>query len=865
VSAQAPAFGPSIGNDPKLPGALQGQGLQNTKTQLDISKFPLDVANAQTNIKQGENSIRQSQIGNVQELRKEFNALPEVKNYGETLSQMAKALRSPKGPQGDLAVIYAFAKAMDPGSVVREGEMDMANSTASLISQFKMKYKSFAEGKGLPPEVRHGLIESIRASGRAMNEAYAERYRQYRDQAQALGADPKQVVGNHLGDAFRDLEKNYITTAQRKQAEALEADGTEYELDEQGNPIPVLVGGSAGDPRKAALEQRINETDAFGSGMVGAADSMTFGLADEASAGINALGGALTGQGSFSDLYGRNVEDERAYQGALRERDPLASFSGNVLGSVGGLGLTSGVLRNAGRLDALATRGGGLGSDILYGAGYGAGSGDENRLGGAALGAGAAAGGNLLGRHVVAPAVRGAAGKLGYNPAPALPPGQAMVAQQALKANPEEVMGRLNQASELKLPYALADADPRLRSLAGSAVRKSPDAHALASETIGPRGQGQAERALGLINENLAPAGDISKITADATTRARAASKDMYGKAMQNPAPEDQVLGEMLQTPAGQQAARDAYSRALNAGEKPADLSFEVDSITGDPRLIANPNWRTLQYMKFELDRAAKTDPTLEPLRRRFTGRLGELNPDFKAANSQYEGIAKQGEAAQAGYGMTAPRVTPSQAQATLGNVTPEQLPYLRQGFASSLADTVERSNLGRDPYEAIFGSTAQRAKLGQVFPEGAGRFAQARGLEKDMSLTSRELLGGSPTQPRAEADKLFEAGGMADLAQDAMALASGTPPINMMRSKLFAGRGVFGAAADTMRMGMGKSAKQKADQIAPILLNQNPEEAAATLAEYLRQQAARNAYVQRTGMFGAGASTPIALGLTNR
>lgn len=152
-----PAIGPAIGNDPRIPGSLRAQDLQAQRTAQEIAKNPLDVANTQQSIASSQNSVRQSQIGNVQELRKEFNALPEVKLYGEGLNAVAGMLRAPKGPQGDLAVIYGFAKAMDPGSVVREGEMDMANSTASIVAQMKMKYKSFREGHGLPPRGAPGL------------------------------------------------------------------------------------------------------------------------------------------------------------------------------------------------------------------------------------------------------------------------------------------------------------------------------------------------------------------------------------------------------------------------------------------------------------------------------------------------------------------------------------------------------------------------------------------------------------------------------------------------------------------------------------------------------------------------------------
>jgi hypothetical protein len=108
---------------------------------------------------------------NRDSLRTEFNALPEVKNYGVAVNEMGKALKAPDTPQGDLAIIYSFAKAMDPGSVVREGEMDMATATASLPQEYRAAALKLSEGKRLPPQVRQGLIESLRGAVGSFNQS----------------------------------------------------------------------------------------------------------------------------------------------------------------------------------------------------------------------------------------------------------------------------------------------------------------------------------------------------------------------------------------------------------------------------------------------------------------------------------------------------------------------------------------------------------------------------------------------------------------------------------------------------------------------------------------------------------------------
>jgi hypothetical protein len=187
-----------------------GQTLQNTKNQLDIANNPLTVANTKTNIEQGQASIQNQKFNQNQGLRQEYNALPLTKNYQTVVQKMGSALNAPPGPQGDLDVLYAFATVMDPNSVVRESEQDMAKQTASLYQQLQQKYRSYLEGNGLPPEVRQGLIETMRHNTAVINNSYNQQRAQYEDLAKRNGFDPVEIVGPHLGSTMQPLEKQYI-------------------------------------------------------------------------------------------------------------------------------------------------------------------------------------------------------------------------------------------------------------------------------------------------------------------------------------------------------------------------------------------------------------------------------------------------------------------------------------------------------------------------------------------------------------------------------------------------------------------------------------------------------------------------------
>jgi hypothetical protein len=176
---------------------------------------------------------------------------------------------------------------------------------------------------------------------------------------------------------------------------------------QQQAPSPQMEAGMA---ELSRTTQRFADGGNLGGARAGAenfADTATFGLADEAAAGIGALGGMLPGG------HGRgysSIKREIAAQRAQNDADhPIAATGGAIAGALGGgLGLVKGGLSVSGRLGAnpgmLPRIGAGMADGSIFGGLYGAGSGEgaSDRLAGA--GAGAVAGG-LIGGAI--PAVTG--------------------------------------------------------------------------------------------------------------------------------------------------------------------------------------------------------------------------------------------------------------------------------------------------------------------------------------------------------------------------------------------------------------------------------------------------------------------------
>jgi hypothetical protein len=216
--------------DPKVALGIQGErlGVQRDAATVPYAgpKAAADLTGSRLGNRRTAQDIHADRIKLMVDLRSKFEALPAVKDYRAALPQLASAMQAPDTAQGDLAVIYAFAKAMDPGSAVRGEEMDMAQSSSPLIGQLQTMIGRVNSGKRLPPDTRKGLVEAIRTKTIQFNRAYKGARQQYGDLAKEAGFDPQQILGEHDGTAFHEIEKQYLGKSQvtsGKVAESVDA------------------------------------------------------------------------------------------------------------------------------------------------------------------------------------------------------------------------------------------------------------------------------------------------------------------------------------------------------------------------------------------------------------------------------------------------------------------------------------------------------------------------------------------------------------------------------------------------------------------------------------------------------------------
>lgn len=209
-------------NDPIVRPATAG----NAPRVLDLPSSPReqrdearrDAGEARDQIRtdiaqRGENRSETNDAFNkARSLREDFLKLPQVKDYQTVIRQYATALKTDATPTGDQALITAYAKMLDPGSVVREQEFSTVAAGDSAVGQMVAKLnKEFgADSAGLlRPEIRARIREEMQNLAANYNDSYNQARTQWGDIAQRNGVQPDEVVLEHFGAPYFNTIDSY--------------------------------------------------------------------------------------------------------------------------------------------------------------------------------------------------------------------------------------------------------------------------------------------------------------------------------------------------------------------------------------------------------------------------------------------------------------------------------------------------------------------------------------------------------------------------------------------------------------------------------------------------------------------------------
>jgi hypothetical protein len=133
----------------------------------------------------------------IQALRKEFEGMEPVKNYRAVQPIINSARNAPDTGYGDLDMIYAVGKILDPNSVVREGELALTIAAGSPLQRVLGTTRfSIEKGGRLTPESRRQLLQMLDGRVGALKEQYDQEAQRYAGYAEENGWTPAQVIGN---------------------------------------------------------------------------------------------------------------------------------------------------------------------------------------------------------------------------------------------------------------------------------------------------------------------------------------------------------------------------------------------------------------------------------------------------------------------------------------------------------------------------------------------------------------------------------------------------------------------------------------------------------------------------------------------
>lgn len=139
----------------------------------------------------------------VTSLRKEFESTDAAKNYRAVLPLFNRAQTAPNTRAGDISLIYALGKMFDPTSVVREGELVLAQNAAPWLQKMASNANSQISAKGaLSPETRAVILDALRGQVESFKIPYDQERERYSQYATEYGIDPFKVVGNDAAAGF---------------------------------------------------------------------------------------------------------------------------------------------------------------------------------------------------------------------------------------------------------------------------------------------------------------------------------------------------------------------------------------------------------------------------------------------------------------------------------------------------------------------------------------------------------------------------------------------------------------------------------------------------------------------------------------
>ncbi len=179
--------------------APQKQGGTGTLYKVQTSSGPRYVtAEEARGLPPAEDAPAAPTPKSAMQLRKEFESLPEVKDFKVILPQLVSARKAPDTGAGDLQMVYTVAKLLDPQSVVRESETAMVLDSTHPMARIFGTANFMLGGNGrLTPGIRKQMLDMLNERALATRRQYDAARKNFDEYAQQSGFDRQWVTGTH--------------------------------------------------------------------------------------------------------------------------------------------------------------------------------------------------------------------------------------------------------------------------------------------------------------------------------------------------------------------------------------------------------------------------------------------------------------------------------------------------------------------------------------------------------------------------------------------------------------------------------------------------------------------------------------------
>ena len=156
-------------------------GLEREKLGIERTKAQNAGALTVGDRFKNENTLRDEYLAQTAPFRTVQDAYTKIKSTSDN------------GP-GDMSLLYAYVKLLDPGSVVRESEFATAAQSGSLGQRVQGAVEQVLSGKRLSPELRKSFLQEADNIYKSQKENAKQIGGKYRDLAKNYSLDPSRVV-----------------------------------------------------------------------------------------------------------------------------------------------------------------------------------------------------------------------------------------------------------------------------------------------------------------------------------------------------------------------------------------------------------------------------------------------------------------------------------------------------------------------------------------------------------------------------------------------------------------------------------------------------------------------------------------------